>query len=97
VLVLAAHSGKRDACTGTAIARNLVLTAAHCVVPGASITVVARAQSRIGDSCVVSVALDARSWPFVVRCRAIGSSVIGAKLTIKWAHTGGRLLPSWVS
>jgi hypothetical protein len=47
LLVLAARDGRRDACTGTAIAQDLVLTAAHCFAPGAGITV-ARTPGRDG-------------------------------------------------
>lgn len=46
VLILGVQGGKRSACTGTAIARNLVLTAAHCLVPGASNTVLTRGPGR---------------------------------------------------
>ena len=46
VLILGAQGSKRSACTGTAIARDLVLTAAHCLIPGASNTVLARGEGR---------------------------------------------------
>lgn len=46
VLMLGAQGSKRSACTGTAIARNVVLTAAHCLIPGASNTVLARDEGR---------------------------------------------------
>jgi secreted trypsin-like serine protease len=56
VLLLAAQDGKREACTGTAIARDLVLTAAHCVGLGATITVVAHTQGRDGKRIRVAQA-----------------------------------------
>jgi hypothetical protein len=46
VLILGSQGTKRSACTGTALARNLVLTAAHCVLQGASNTVLTRGEGR---------------------------------------------------
>ena len=46
VLVLGPRGNGRMACTGTAIARDLVLTAAHCVRGGRQATVVERDDSR---------------------------------------------------
>lgn len=46
VLVLGPRGNGRMACTGTAIGRDLVLTAAHCVAAGASATVVERDDGR---------------------------------------------------
>jgi secreted trypsin-like serine protease len=40
VLIVGPRGNTRMACTGTAIARDLVLTAAHCVQPGANVSVV---------------------------------------------------------
>src|SRR5712692_4171186 len=46
VLVVGPRGHGRMACTGTAIARDLVLTAAHCVQPGANASVVERDDGR---------------------------------------------------
>jgi secreted trypsin-like serine protease len=46
VLIVGPRGNSRMACTGTAIARDLVLTAAHCVQPGASVSVVEHDEGR---------------------------------------------------
>jgi len=46
VLLIGNLSSGRDLCTGTAIARDLVLTAAHCVSPGRSLSVILRGGGR---------------------------------------------------
>ena len=46
VLVVGPRGSGRMACTGTAIARDLVLTAAHCVGPGGKTIVVERDEGR---------------------------------------------------
>ncbi len=46
VLVVGPRGNGRTACTGTAVARDLVLTAAHCVQPGANTIVVERDDGR---------------------------------------------------
>jgi len=46
VLVVGPRGNGRMACTGTAIARDLVLTAAHCVAPDAKTFVVERGNGR---------------------------------------------------
>jgi secreted trypsin-like serine protease len=50
VLILGSHGSSSTACTATAIGRDLLLTAAHCVQPGADYKLVA---SETGDAPVL--------------------------------------------
>src|ERR1700751_4106973 len=45
VLILGSYGSSSTACTATAIGRDLLLTAAHCVQPGADYKLVARETS----------------------------------------------------
>jgi secreted trypsin-like serine protease len=64
VMILGVRGNDSILCTGTAIARDLVLTAAHCVAPGTALQIMLSATSKMAPIGVVAQhpRYDARSY-----------------------------------